>query len=134
IIGADESVEVVVYLITMKAIYLSDEDFGITFEEKEPPADMLAQCEEYREKLVEAAAEASEELMEKYFGGEELTHDELYAAIRQRVLAGEIVPVMCGTAFKNKGVQALLDAVVRFLPAPNDVEAIRGELPTGEEA
>jgi len=133
-IGAEEDFKGVVDLITMKAIYWDEADHGITFEEAEPPADMLAQCEEYREKLVEAAAESSEELMEKYFGGEELSVDELYAAIRKRVLAGEIVPAMCGTAFKCKGVQALLDAVVRFLPAPNDVEAIRGELPTGEEA
>src|SRR5699024_1170599 len=133
-IGAEDDFEGVVDLITMKAIYWNEEDLGITFEEKEPPAEMLAQWEEYREKLIEAAAEASEELMEKYFGGEELTNEELYAAIRKRVLAGEIVPVMCGTAFKNNGVQALLDAVIHFLPAPNDVEAIRGELPDGEEA
>lgn len=133
-IGAEEDFKGVVDLITMKAIYWDEADHGITFEEKEPPADMLAQCEEYREKLIEAAAESSEELMEKYFGGEELSVDEIYAAIRKRVLAGEIVPAFCGTAFKCKGVQALLDAVVRFLPAPNDVEAIRGELPDGEEA
>lgn len=133
-IGAEEDFLGVVDLITMKAIYWDEKDHGVSFEEKEVPADMLAQCEEYREKLIEAAAESSDELMEKYFGGEELSVDEIYAAIRKRVLAGEIVPAMCGTAFKCKGVQALLDAVVRFLPAPNDVEAIRGELPNGEEA
>lgn len=133
-IGAEENFEGVVDLITMKAIYWSEEDMGLTFEEKDIPADMLAQCEEYREKLIESAAESSDELMEKYFGGEELTLDELYAAIRKRVLAGEIIPVMCGTAFKNKGVQALLDAVIHFLPAPNDVEAIQGELENGEAA
>jgi elongation factor G len=133
-IGQEENFKGVVDLVTMKAVWWSEEDKGTTFELKEPPAEMLSACKEWREKLVEAAAESSEELMEKYLGGEELTEDEIHGAIRSRVLASEIVPVVCGSAFKNKGVQAMLDGVVRYLPAPDDVEAIRGELQNGEPA
>ena len=133
-IGQEENFKGVVDLVANKAIWWSEDDMGTTFELKDPPAEMVEACAEWREKLVEAAAEANEELMEKYLGGEELTEDEIHAAIRQRVLASEIVPVFGGSAFKNKGVQAMLDAVVRYLPAPDDVEAIRGELPSGEQA
>lgn len=133
-IGQEENFKGVVDLVTMKAIWWNEDDKGTTFELKEPPAEMLAECKEWREKLVEAAAESSEELMEKYLGGEELTEDEIHGAIRGRVLASEIVPVVCGSAFKNKGVQAMLDGVVRYLPAPDDVEAIRGELQNGNPA
>ncbi len=133
-IGSEEDFEGVVDLVSQKAIYWNADDMGATYDAKEPPAEIADQVAEYREKLVEAAAENSEELMEKYLGGEELTDDEIHAAIRQRVLDNEIVPAFCGTAFKNKGVQALLDAVVHYLPAPDDVEAIRGELPDGTEA
>lgn len=133
-IGQEDEFKGVVDLVSMKAIWWSEDDKGVTFELKDPPAEMMAACEEWREKLVEAAAEVNEELMEKYLGGEELTEDEIHKAIRSRVLASEIVPVFCGSAFKNKGVQAMLDAVVRYLPAPDDVEAIRGELPNGELA
>ncbi len=133
-IGQEEDFKGVVDLVTMKAIWWNEDDKGVTFELKEPPAEMMAACEEWREKLVETAAEVNEELMEKYLGGEMLTEDEIHKAIRARVLASEIVPVFCGSAFKNKGVQAMLDAVVRYLPAPDDVEAIRGELPNGELA
>jgi elongation factor G len=133
-IGQEENFKGVVDLVAMKAIWWNEADQGLTFELQDPPADMADLCAEYREKLVESAAEANEELMEKYLGGEELSEDEIHAAIRQRVLAGEIVPAFCGSAFKNKGVQAMLDAVVRYLPAPDDVESIRGELPNGEAA
>lgn len=133
-IGQEENFKGVVDLVSMKAIWWNEDDKGTTFELKDPPAEMLEACKEWREKLVEAAAESSEELMEKYLGGDELTEDEIHAAIRSRVLSSEIVPVVCGSAFKNKGVQAMLDGVVRYLPAPDDVEAIRGELPNGEPA
>ncbi|MCC1497551.1 elongation factor G [Alcanivorax sp. 1008] len=133
-IGQEDEFKGVVDLVSMKAIWWSEDDKGVTFELKDPPAEMMAACEEWREKLVESAAEVNEELMEKYLGGEGLTEDEIHKAIRARVLASEIVPVFCGSAFKNKGVQAMLDAVIRYLPAPDDVEAIRGELPNGELA
>ncbi|NPU91835.1 MAG: elongation factor G [Gammaproteobacteria bacterium] len=133
-IGQEENFKGVVDLVTMKAVWWNEDDKGVTFELKDPPAEMLAECKEWREKLVEAAAESSEELMEKYLGGDELTEDEIHGAIRARVLASEIVPVVCGSAFKNKGVQAMLDGVVRYLPAPDDVEAIRGELQNGSPA
>ena len=133
-IGLEENFKGVVDLVANKAIWWSEDDMGTTFELTDPPAEMVEACAEWREKLVEAAAEANDELMEKYLGGEALTEDEIHAAIRQRVLASEIVPVFGGSAFKNKGVQAMLDAVVRYLPAPDDVEAIRGELQNGEQA
>ncbi|MFN3714932.1 MAG: elongation factor G [Alcanivoracaceae bacterium] len=133
-IGQEEDFKGVVDLVTMKAVWWSEDDKGVTFELKDPPAEMMAECEEWREKLVESAAEVNEELMEKYLGGEALTEEEIHKAIRARVLASEIIPVFCGSAFKNKGVQAMLDAVVRYLPAPDDVEAIRGELPNGDAA
>ena len=131
-IGQEENFKGVVDLVTMKAIWWNEDDKGTTFELKDPPAEMLDECKEWREKLIEAAAESSEELMEKYLGGDELTEDEIHGAIRGRVLASEIIPVVCGSAFKNKGVQAMLDCVVRYLPAPDDVEAIRGELQNGQ--
>lgn len=133
-IGQEDEFKGVVDLVTMKAVWWNEDDKGVTFELKDPPAEMMAACEEWREKLVESAAEVNEELMEKYLGGDELSEEEIHKAIRARVLASEIVPVFCGSAFKNKGVQAMLDAVVRYLPAPDDVEAIRGELPNGELA
>ncbi len=131
-IGEEENFKGVIDLVTMKAIWWNEDDKGTTFELKDPPSEMMAACEEWREKLVEAAAESSEELMEKYLGGEELSEDEIHAAVRSRVLSSEIIPVVCGSAFKNKGVQAMLDGVIRYLPAPDDVEAIRGELQNGE--
>lgn len=133
-IGQEEDFKGVVDLVTNKAIWWNEDDKGVTYDLKEPPAEMVEACAEWREKLVEAAAEANEELMEKYLGGEALSEDEIHSAIRSRVLANEIVPVFCGSAFKNKGVQAMLDAVVHYLPAPDDVEAIKGELENGEPA
>jgi len=132
-IGSEDSFAGVVDLIRMKAIYWNEADYGMTYEERDIPAEMLAQCEEYREKMVEAAAEANEELMEKYLEGGELTAEEIKAGIRTRTLANEIIPALCGSAFKNKGVQRLLDAVVEFLPSPTDVESIKGETPDGEQ-
>lgn len=110
----------------MKAINWNEEDAGVTFEYEDVPADMMDLAEEWRQNLIESAAEASEELMEKYLGGEELTEEEIKSALRQRVLNNEIITVTCGSAFKNKGVQAMLDAVIEYLPAPTDVPAING--------
>ena len=133
-IGQEDSFQGVVDLITMKAIYWHEDTQGTTFDLAEPPEDMRAECEKWRERLVESAAEANEELMNKYLEEGELTEDEIHQGIRLRTLAGEIIPAMCGSAFKNKGVQAMLDAVVRYLPAPTDIPAINGVLPNGEPA
>jgi elongation factor G len=124
-IGAEEHFQGIVDLVKMKAI-IWDEDKGVTFTYGEIPANLTAVCAEYREKLVEAAAEASEELMNKYLEGGELTEEEIKAAIRQRTIAGEIQPMLCGSAFKNKGVQAMLDAVIEYMPAPTDIPPVNG--------
>jgi len=131
-IGAEEEFKGVVDLIKMKAILWNEADMGMTFEYGDIPADMLDTCEEMREYLVEAAAEATDELMDKYLNDGELTEEEIKAAIRQRTLANEIVPVIGGSAFKNKGVQAMLDAVVDYLPSPQEVKEIEGTLDDGE--
>ncbi|MCK7598713.1 elongation factor G [Microbulbifer sp. CAU 1566] len=131
-IGSEDEFKGVVDLLKMKAILWNEEDMGMTFEYGDIPADMQDECEEMREFLVEAAAEANEELMEKYLEEGELTEEEIKAAIRQRTLANEIVPVLGGSAFKNKGVQAMLDAVIEYLPAPTEVKAIEGTLEDGE--
>ncbi|MFP4602882.1 MAG: elongation factor G [Halochromatium sp.] len=132
-IGAEEDFAGVVDLVRMQAIYWNDEDKGLTYEAREVPAEMAEACAEWREKLVEAAAEATEEMMEKYLEGGELTEDEIRAGIRKRCIANEIVPMLCGSAFKNKGVQAMLDAVVRYLPSPPEVPAIKGVLDDAAE-
>lgn len=132
-IGAEENFEGVVDLVKMKAIHWSNENMGIEFEERDIPGHMLEKCKEYREKIIEAAAESSEVLMEKYLEGQELTVEEIYAGIRARTLKTEIVPMFCGSAFKNKGVQAVLDAVVQYLPSPIDVPDIKGEEEDGTE-
>jgi elongation factor G len=124
-IGAEDKFQGIVDLVKMKAI-IWDEDKGVTFQYGEIPADIVDVCNEYREKLVEAAAEASEELMNKYLEGEALTEEEIKAAIRQRTIAGEIQPMLCGSAFKNKGVQAMLDAVIEYMPAPTDIPPVGG--------
>ncbi|WGL18278.1 elongation factor G [Microbulbifer bruguierae] len=131
-IGSEDEFKGVVDLVKMKAILWNEADMGMTFDYADIPADMQEECEEMREFLVEAAAEANEELMEKYLEEGELTEEEIKAAIRQRTLANEIVPVLGGSAFKNKGVQAMLDAVIEYLPAPNQVKAIEGTLDDGE--
>lgn len=132
-VGAEEDFTGVVDLIKMKAIRWNEEDQGVTFEYEDIPADLQDLAEEWHSFLVESAAEASEELMDKYLGGEELTEAEIKAALRKRVLENEIILVTCGSAFKNKGVQAMLDAVIEYLPAPTDVPAIKGILPDGKD-
>lgn len=132
-IGAEDSFEGVVDLIKMKAIFWNEENKGMTFEYKDIPDNMKAQCEEYHALLIEAAAESSEELMEKYLEGEELTEAEIKAGLRTRTCNIEIVPVYCGSAFKNKGVQAVLDGVIEFLPSPLDIPDIKGLDEDGEE-
>ncbi|WP_419769113.1 MAG: elongation factor G [Candidatus Marinarcus sp.] len=132
-IGAEENFKGIVDLVTMKAIVWDDDAaMGSNYHVEEIPADLLDKAAEYREKMVEAAAEAIEELMEKYLDGEELTEDEIMAGIKAGCLNMSITPMTCGTAFKNKGVQTLLDAVCRYLPAPTEVEDIRGETQDGE--
>ncbi|MBA4740865.1 MAG: elongation factor G [Burkholderiales bacterium] len=133
-IGAEEGFEGVVDLVKMKAIYWDDATGGTKFEMRDIPAELQAECDDWREKLVEAAAESSEELMNKYLEEGELSEDEIQEGIRLRTIAVEIVPMMCGTAFKNKGVQAMLDGVIDYLPSPLDVPAITGETEAGEPA
>ncbi|MQP75261.1 elongation factor G [Stenotrophomonas sp. MYb238] len=125
-VGAEDNFQGVVDLVKMKAIAWDEKSQGMSFEYRDIPAELQAQAEEARAFMVESAAEASEELMEKYLGGEELTEDEIYNALRIRTLATEIVPMFCGSAFKNKGVQAMLDGVIKLLPSPVDVPAVKG--------
>lgn len=133
-IGAEEDFKGVVDLIKMKAILWNEADKGMTFDYADIPGDMQELCEEMREHLVEAAAEANDEMMEKYLEDGELSEEEIKAGIRARTLANEIVPVLGGSAFKNKGVQAVLDAVIEYLPSPTEVKAIEGELENGDAA
>ena len=133
-IGAEDNFKGVIDLIKMKAINWNEADQGTSFVYEDIPAELQASAEEWHQNLVEAAAEASEELMEKYLGGEEMSEVELKAALRQRALNNEIILVTCGSAFKNKGVQAMLDAVVEYLPAPTDIPAIAGQLEDGTPA
>ncbi len=133
-VGAEDAFEGVVDLLKMKAIIWNEEDKGVTFTYGDIPADLVETAEEWRQNMIEAAAEASEELMDKYLGGEELTEEEIVGALRTRTLNGEIQPMLCGSAFKNKGVQRMLDAVVELLPAPTDIPPVAGELPNGDKA
>jgi elongation factor G len=132
-IGAEDEFKGVVDLVKNKAIFWNEADQGMTFEYGEIPADIAEQCAEMREFLVESAAEATEEMMDKYLEGEELTEQEIKQGIRIRTLANEIVPVIGGSAFKNKGVQAMLDAVIDYLPSPVEVKAIEGTLDDAAE-
>ncbi len=132
-IGSEEEFEGVVDLIRMKAIYWNETDLGVTYEARDIAPEMLDECEKYRELLVESAAEASEELMDKYLEDGELSDQEIKQGIRQQTLENIIVPTFCGSAFKNKGVQAMLDAVVEFMPSPLDVPAITGILDDKDE-
>ncbi|AVH35725.1 elongation factor G [Pseudomonas monteilii] len=125
-IGAEDNFQGQVDLIKMKAIYWNDDDKGTTYREEDIPADMLELAEEWRNNMVEAAAEASEELMNKYLEEGELSVEEIKAGLRARTLASEIVPAVCGSSFKNKGVPLVLDAVIDFLPAPTEIPAIKG--------
>ena len=132
-IGAEETFEGIVDLVKMKAIYWDDASMGATYEERNIPGNMQGLADQWREKLVEAAAEADDELMGKYLEDGALSDSEIRKGIRARTLSNDIVPALCGSAFKNKGVQALLDAVVDFLPAPIDVAAIHGVAENGED-
>ena len=132
-IGAEENFKGIVDLVKMKAIFWNEEDQGLTFEEKEIPDDIVDVCKSLRESMMESAAEANEELMNAYIDSGELSDDQIKDGIRIRTLANEIIPAFCGSAFKNKGVQAVLDAAIEFLPAPNEVKAIKGSLPSDEE-
>jgi elongation factor G len=127
-IGAEDRFQGVVDLVKMKAIYWDDATQGMRFEEREIPAEMRAECEKWRERMIEAAAEANETLMDKYLGGETLTVEEIKAGLRARSLASQIVVTLCGSAFKNKGVQSMLDAVIDYLPSPREKKAIVGHL------
>jgi len=132
-IGAEEEFKGVVDLIKMQAIYWNEDDQGLTFEARDIPEELLATCQDLREQMVESAAEANEELMDKYLEEGDLSVEDIKKGIRIRTIANEIVPALCGSAFKNKGVQAVLDAVIDFLPAPDEVEAIKGIIPGTEE-
>jgi elongation factor G len=131
-IGAEDKFEGVVDLVRMKAIYWDEASQGMKFDLRDIPADLQASAQEWREKMVESAAEASEELMNKYLEEGDLSEAEIKRGLRQRTIAGEIVPMLCGSAFKNKGVQAMLDAVIDYMPAPTDIKPVQGELENGE--
>jgi elongation factor G len=132
-IGAEDKFEGVVDLVKMKAIYWDDASQGMKFEFREIPADLVELAKEWREKMVEAAAEADEDVMNKYLEGTALTEEEIKKGLRKRTLANEIVPMLCGSAFKNKGVQAMLDAVIDYMPAPTDIPPVKGELDNGKQ-
>ena len=131
-IGAEEKFEGVVDLIQMKAIYWDEASQGMKFDLREIPAELLDAAKEWREKMVENAAEANEALMNKYLEGGALSVDEIKLGLRTRTIASEIVPMLCGSAFKNKGVQAMLDAVIDFMPSPTDIPPVKGELENGK--
>ncbi|MBN9126789.1 MAG: elongation factor G, partial [Nitrosospira sp.] len=131
-IGSEEKFEGVVDLVKMKAIYWDDSSQGTRFEERDIPGGMVEDAKKWREKMVETAAEASEELMNKYLEEGDLSIDDIKQGLRLRTLGNEIVPMLCGSAFKNKGVQAMLDAVLDYLPSPADIQAIDGEKENGE--
>jgi len=132
-IGAEEDFRGVIDLVKMKAIIWEEDNMGATYIEEDIPAELLDACDKWREHMVESAAEANDELMEKYLEEGDLNADEIHQGIRIRTLAGEIVPTFCGSAFKNKGVQAVLDAIVFYMPSPTDVPSIKGVLPNEKE-
>ena len=132
-IGSEDNFKGVIDLIKMKAIYWEGDDMGTTFELKDIPEDMQTAANEWREKMVESAAESNEEIMDKYLEEGDLSEADIKSGLRERTLNNEIVPCLCGSAFKNKGVQTMLDAVIDFLPAPNEVKAITGVLDNEEE-
>ena len=137
-IGAEEGFQGVIDLVKMKAIFWDEPSQGMKFDYRDIPAELQALADEWHEKMVEAAAEANDELMNKYLEGTALTETEIRDALRQRTIAGEIVPMMCGSAFKNKGVQAMLDGVIDYLPAPTDIPPVKGidgdDQPTARKA
>jgi elongation factor G len=132
-IGAEENFEGVIDLIRMQAIYWNEENKGMTYEARDIAPAQLEEAKKWREEMVEAAAEANEELMTKYLEGGDLSQEEIRKGLRIRTIKNEIIPMLCGSAFKNKGVQAMLDAVVYFLPSPQDVEAVGGHLNDAKE-
>jgi len=132
-IGAEDHFEGVVDLVKMKAVYWDDSSQGMNFEYRDIPENMQDECDEWHTKMVESAAEANEELMDKYLEDGELSEEDIHLGIRLQTLANEIVPCLCGSAFKNKGVQAMLDAIIEYMPSPVDVPAINGVLENGEE-
>ena len=132
-IGAEDKFEGVVDLIKMKAIYWDEASQGMKFDLRDIPADLLETCKKWRETMLEAAAESSEDLMNKYLEEGDLSEADIIAGLRARTIASEIVPMMCGTAFKNKGVQAMLDKVIELMPAPTDIPPVTGELDNGEQ-
>lgn len=133
-IGKEDDFEGVVDLVTMKAIYWDEASQGMQYDERDIPTELQDKAAEYREYLVESAAEANEELMNEYLENGELTEEQIHSAIRQLTIDNEIIPLLCGTAFKNKGVQKMLDAVIQYLPAPIDVPAIKGILDDKDES
>ncbi len=133
-IGAEDRFKGVVDLVKMQAVYWDEDSLGMKFEYGDIPSDLQADCEAWREKMVEAAAESSDELMEKYLEGHALSEEEIYAGLRARTLKGEIVPALCGSAFKNKGVQAMLDAAIRYLPSPIEKPPVKGVLDDAAES
>jgi elongation factor G len=132
-IGAEDSFEGVVDLVKMKAIYWDDASQGMKFDLRDIPANLLDTCKKWREAMLEAAAESSEEMMNKYLEEGDLSEADIISGLRARTIASEIVPMMCGSAFKNKGVQAMLDKVVELMPAPTDIPPVKGELDSGEQ-
>jgi elongation factor G len=132
-IGAEDTFEGVVDLVKMKAIYWDDASQGMKFDLRDVPANLLETCKKWREAMIEAAAESSEEMMNKYLEEGDLSEADIIAGLRARTIASEIVPMMCGSAFKNKGVQAMLDKVVELMPAPTDIPPVKGELDNGEQ-
>jgi len=133
-IGAEETFRGPIDLVKMRAFYFDDETLGAKFVEDEIPDEYRAQAEEYREKMIEALADVDENIMEKYLNGEDITEEEIKKALRQGTLEMKITPVLCGSAFKNKGVQLLLDAIVDYLPSPLDIPPVKGKTPDGQEA
>jgi len=132
-IGAEDKFEGVVDLVKMKAIYWDEASQGMKFDLRDIPGELLDTCKKWRENMLEAAAESSEDLMNKYLEEGDLTEADILAGLRARTIASEIVPMMCGTAFKNKGVQAMLDKVIELMPAPTDIPPVTGELDNGEQ-
>ena len=133
-IGAEENFKGIVDLVKMKAVFWEEENMGMAFHEEDIPADMLQDAQMYRENMMEAAAESSDALMDKYLDSGEMSNEEIKAGIRARTIRAEITPMFCGSAFKNKGVQAMLDAVIDYMPSPEDVPAIKGILDDADES
>src|SRR5207253_10861793 len=133
-VGAEEKFEGIVDLVKMKAIYWDDATQGMKYDARDIPAELVEEAKKWREKMVEAAAEADDELMHKYLEGHDLSVDDIKRGLRKRTIANQIVPMLCGTAFKYKGVQAMLDAVIDYMPSPVDIPPVKGEDDKGRPA